>query len=138
MSTTERRRITLFDLTVLTAATAIGLSLVQFGWRGNAASAWIFTWPVLPHKGSGYPSKSWILPIAVRATSILPCLAAWTGAFLVTRLHGHRPRRRRLVLQPGLVAAVAALSVCGNRVDPADRLRQDRRPVRLVKSDKGR
>jgi hypothetical protein len=111
MSTTERRRVTLFDLMVLTAATAIGLSLVQFGWRGNAAGAWIFTWPVLPHKGSGYPSKSWILPIAVRATSILPCLAAWTGAFLVTRLHGHRPRRRRLVLQPGLVAAVAALSV---------------------------
>jgi hypothetical protein len=35
---------------------------------------------------------------------------AWTGAFLVTRLRGPRPRRRRLLAQPGLIAAVAVLS----------------------------
>ena len=107
----ERRRITLFDLIVLTAATAIGLSLVHLGRPRQAAGAGIFTWPVLPGNGSGYASKSWILPIAERAAPILPCLAAWTGAFLVMRLHGHRPRWRRLVSQPGLVAAVAALSI---------------------------
>jgi hypothetical protein len=82
MSTTERRRITLFDLMVLTAATAIGLWLVQFGWPGKAAAARIFTWPVWP---GGYPSKTWMLPIAERAVPFLPCLAARTGAFLVTR-----------------------------------------------------
>jgi hypothetical protein len=108
MSNTERRRITLFDFMVITAATAIGLSLVQFGWPGKAVGAGIFTWPVWP---GGYPSKTWMLPFAERAAPFLPCLAAWTGAFLVTRLRGHRPRWRRLVLQPGLVAAVAALSI---------------------------
>jgi len=109
MSASERRPITLFDLVVLIAATAIGLSLVQFGWPRKVAGNWIFTWPVLPSNG-GYPSKAWVLPIAERAAPFLPCLATWTGAFLVTRLRAPRPRRRRLLVQPGLVAAVAALS----------------------------
>ena len=108
MSTTQRRRITLFDLMVLTAATAAGLSIVQFGWPGKAIAAGIFTWPVWR---PGYPSKTWMVPIADRVVPFLPCLAAWTGAFLVTRLRGPRPRPRRLVLQPGFVGAVAALSI---------------------------
>jgi hypothetical protein len=111
MSPTEPRRITLFDFMTLVAATAIGLSLVQFGWPRKAAGVSIFTWVVWPTYSSGYPSKTWVLPIAERVAPFLPCLVAWTGAFLVTRLHGPRPRRRRLLAQPGLVAAVAALSV---------------------------
>jgi hypothetical protein len=111
MSTTRRRRITLFDLVVLTAATAIGLSSVQFGWPRKPVGALIFTWPVVLRNVGGYRSKAWMLPVAERVAPFLPCLAAWTGAFLVVRLLGHRPRWRRLVLQPGFVAAVAALSV---------------------------
>ena len=108
MSPTPRRRITLFDLMVLTAATAIGLSIVQFAWPGSAVVAGISTPPVWQ---PGYPSKARMVPIAERVVPFLPCLAAWTGAFLIVRLRGPRPRARRLVLQPGLVAAVAALSV---------------------------
>jgi hypothetical protein len=111
MSAPERRPITLFDLMILAAATALGLSLVRFGWPRKVAGAWIFTWPLSPSNAGGYPSKIWVLPIAERAAPFLPCLAAWTGAFLVTRLRGPRPRRRRLLRQPGLVAAVAALSI---------------------------
>jgi hypothetical protein len=111
MPTIERRRITLFDLMVLTAATAIGLSLVQFGWPRKAGWAWIFTALDFPSTRGGYPSKAWVLPLAERVSPFLPCLAAWSGAFLVTRLRGPRPRWRRLVLQPGLVAAVVSLSV---------------------------
>ncbi len=111
MSTSERRRITLLDLMVFAAATAIGLSLVQFGRAGKAAGAWLFAGPVPRGQQSGYVSKAWLTPYAERAVPILPCLPAWTAAYLVTRLRGPRPRRRRLVLQPGLVAAVAALSV---------------------------
>jgi hypothetical protein len=107
----ERRPITLFDLMTLAAATAIGLSLVQFGWPRKVSGAWFFTWPLLPSNSGGYSSKTWVLPIAERAAPFLPCLAAWTGAFLVTRLRGPRPRRRRLLMQPGLIAAVAVLSV---------------------------
>src|SRR5438552_2342500 len=107
----ERRAITLFDIMVLVAATALGLSVVQFGWPRKVAGAWIFTWPVFPSNAGGYPSKAWVLPIAERAAPFLPCLVAWTGAFLVTRLRGPRPRRRRLLAQPGLIAAVAVLSI---------------------------
>jgi hypothetical protein len=113
MTTTERRRVTLFDVMALIAATAIGLSLSQIGWPRQAVNprlVWVFTWPI-ESKPSGYPSKTWMLPVAERVAPIIPCLAAWTGAFLATRLRSPRPRRRRLVLQPGLVAAVAALSV---------------------------
>jgi hypothetical protein len=109
MAKTQRRRITLFDLMVLTAATAVGLGPIQYGWLRRAAGAWIAAVPIVPGQRSGYPSKTWMLPVAERAAPLLPCLAAWTAAFLVTRLHGHRPRRRRLVMQPGSVAAVAAL-----------------------------
>ena len=114
VTTTVRRRITLFDIMSLIAATGIGLSLTQFGWprqSANPAGPWSLSFFVLPNKPSGYPSKTWMLPVAERVAPILPCLASWTGAFLATRLHPPRPRRRRLVLQPGLVAAVAALSV---------------------------
>ena len=92
MATRERRQITLLDIMVLAVATAIGLAVSRFGWPLMAATAWIFTWPVAPNKMGGYPSKTWVLPYAERAAPLLPCLAAWTGAFLVTRLHGHRPR----------------------------------------------
>ena len=111
MSNTKCRRITLLDLMVLTAATAIGLSLIQFGWPGKGPVARVFTWPVWSGKGSGYVSKMWMIPIAERVAPLIPCLAAWTGAYLVTRLRSPRPQRRRLVFQPGFVAAVAALSV---------------------------
>jgi hypothetical protein len=95
---------------VLVAATAIGLSLVQFGWPRRIAGTWIFRWPVSASDG-GYPSKTWVLPFAARAAPFLPCLAVWTAAFLVIRLRAPRPRRRRLLMQPGFVAAVVALSI---------------------------
>jgi hypothetical protein len=113
MTTTERRRVTLFDVMALIAATAIGLSLSQIGWPRQAVNprlVWVFTWPI-ERTSSGYPSKTWMLPVAERVAPIIPCLAAWTGAFLATRLHAPRPRRRRLVLQPGFVGAVAVLAV---------------------------
>src|SRR5262249_36692010 len=93
MSAGVRRPLTPVDLAIPVAATAIGVSLVQFGWPRKVAGVWIFTWPGSPSKG-GYPSKTWVLPIAERAAPFLPCLAAWTGAFLAARLRAPRPRRR--------------------------------------------
>ena len=110
----ERRRVTLFDFMALIAATAVGLWLTGLGWPSTVAKPngpWALNWPIFPNKPSGYPSKTWMLPVTERAAPFLPCLAAWTGAFLAIRLHGPRPRRRRLVIQPGLVAAVAVLSI---------------------------
>lgn len=106
----ERRRVTLFDLMTLVAATAIGLSLSQPIWPRNAAGLWVYTWPLVASGVAGYASKTWLIPVAERTAPFLPCLMAWTAAFLVTRMHGPRPRKRRLVVQPGFVAAVAVLS----------------------------
>jgi hypothetical protein len=110
----DRRRIILFDLMSLIAATALGLSLTQLGWPRssvNPSLVWTLSLPFYGSNFSGYPSKTWILPVAERVAPILPCLATWTGAFLASRLRGPRPRRRRLFRQPGFVGAVAALSV---------------------------
>lgn len=110
MSKPDRRRITLSDVMLLVAATALGMALAQFGWPRSVSDPlglWL-RWPAIP---SGYPSRNWVVPAAERLAPILPCLAAWTGAFLATRLSAPRPRRRRLVVQPGFVGAVAALSV---------------------------
>ena len=70
------------------AATAIGLSLSQYGWTRKVGGVWISTWPVTSRYSDGYPSTRWVLPTAGRVAPFLPCLVAWTGAFLVIRLRG--------------------------------------------------
>ena len=100
------RRITIFDMMTLIAATAFGLWPARFGIadRPGAPAGWIFTWPIAP-SGGGYASKRWMIPVAERLLPLLPCLATWSAAVVVIRLVPPRPRRRRLVCQPGLVAA---------------------------------
>ena len=119
----RRRRFTLLDIIVLVAATAVGLALGQLGWpRGGGAAVREVTFvSVGVSNGVGtmnfslapysYPSIAWMVPTVARVGWLLPCLAAWTGAYLVARLRGPRPRWRRLRLQPGLVAAAASLAV---------------------------
>lgn len=105
----ERRRVTLFDVMTVIAATAVGLWLSRFAWPLNAPS--LKSWTTLSKIGPGYPSERWMLPIAERVVLLLPCLAAWSGAIVLIRLQAPRPRWRRLVLQPGWMAAIAVISV---------------------------
>ncbi|WP_165068121.1 hypothetical protein [Paludisphaera rhizosphaerae] len=106
------RRITIFDVMTLVAATAFGLWLARFSFvdRPAAPAGWTFTWPLTPSAG-GYASKRWLIPIAEKLVPVLPCLSTWSGAILVIRLIPPRPRRRRLVGQPGFVAAVVVVVV---------------------------
>ena len=130
MSASARRPITLFDLMVVVAATAIGLSLVQFGWTRKVAGGWVSTWPVTSSYSDGYPSTRWFLPIAGRAAvpALLcglergvPCDTArrasssQEAAAQATRFG----RGSRGAFDPG------------DRVDPADRLRHSRRPIQM-------
>ncbi len=124
MTDNDRRRPTLFDVMTLIAATAIGLAISQLGWpRGMLPGAPPVTGTVTsngvtvsfttatPPASSGYPSRRWAAPVAQWTAPGFPVLAAWTGAYLASRLRAPRPRRRRLIRQPGLAAAVAALAV---------------------------
>jgi hypothetical protein len=96
----------------LIAATAVGLSLARSSWVRNHAhpTNWIYTWNLTARASRGYPSKTWMLPVAERVAPLLPCLAAWSAAIIVIRCVPPRPRRRRLVAQPGLVAAVVVVA----------------------------
>ncbi len=136
----DRRRFTLLDMMVLVAATAVGLALGQVGWprvavpppplrsvptlggfslsrvyqpgiRTSVAGSTRPTRTVLLSTATSYPSTAWMDPAVHRIGPFIPCLAAWSGALLLIRFRGPRPRRRRLLGQPGLVAAVAALVV---------------------------
>ncbi len=76
------RPVTVFDLMILVAATAVGLGLDR-------------SFPVLERHG-----------IPARWAAELPCLAAWTFAAFVLRLRRPRPAFPFLMRQPGAVASL--------------------------------
>jgi len=101
MNSHANRRLAVKDMMVLVAATAMGIAWARGGW------AWMY---IVRHETNADLPPAWRrLDLIVRAFPIaLPCLATWTLAFLGLRLCQPRPRMRRLVLQPGTAACVAA------------------------------
>lgn len=79
------RPVTVLDLMILVAATAVGLGLDR-------------SFPVLGRHGIPAP---W--------AAELPCLAAWTVAALALRLRRPRPAFRLLMRQPGAVASLVVV-----------------------------
>ena len=111
MSRRERRPITLFDLMMLVAATAVGLSLVQFGWppKGRPEPGSLpGVIPGVRHKQQGTFRTQTGHPPRRKATRLIntPCFAdAWPAAdprrliVVVESLKFHL-RRRDKVLPP--------------------------------------
>ena len=91
-----RRRFTLFDLTVLAAATAARFAVfralgIDVAMRSRVAG------------------ESWASRTADQAIlSFVPFLIAWTLAFPLIRLRQPRPSLRRLARQPGMAGCTAA------------------------------
>jgi len=110
MRPTDRRRITLFDVMALIAATAIGLAIARVGWPPQALGPGA-TAPAAPSRPSGYKSRMAVMPTLQRIAPAFSCMAAWSGALLASRLRPPRPRWRRLAGQPGTIAAIATLLV---------------------------
>lgn len=99
------RRFTTLDAMILIAATAPAAGLA---WITKQEESWghFFIQFEEPSSWSLYYN---VLPTVALFTA--PLLSAWTLAWVVLRLRGPRPRRRRLVRQPGVaVALVAALA----------------------------
>jgi hypothetical protein len=103
MFSERKRRFTLLDMLILTAATAIGLA-----WTRAYLSDFSAVFP------SSHPQAgSWML-LRVRIHGITTCLLiCWTLALLAIQLRRPRPRLRRLAQRPGMAAcnAVALIAV---------------------------
>ncbi|WP_165249344.1 hypothetical protein [Paludisphaera soli] len=90
----------LVDAMILTAATAVGLA----GVRGLMEGLGPMTYPTGLSTGRLY--------LAMAETFLLvgsPLLAAWSAAVVPIRLIPPRPPRRRLGVQPGMVAACGTI-----------------------------
>jgi hypothetical protein len=98
MKPTSPRKITILDAMILIAASACGLALsrtMEGPWEDIAfyASNWLGRLTNDP----------------VRVGAALPFLMTFTPAVLLIRLRQPRPRLRRLLRQPGMVACTAAM-----------------------------
>jgi hypothetical protein len=100
------RRLTLLDVMILIAATAIGARSLHVIWNllnvSHLASP-LDTWPIL-----GVLVRA---PHAIGAA--VPLVAAWTVALPVLWIRHPRPPFHRLVLQPGMAACTAATLALG-------------------------
>jgi hypothetical protein len=101
MGTSQSRRCTLLDAMALIAATAIGLSLAR-----------TYSLEVLNNHLTPYPFVPRILlTIWAAILAVLPIPAMWSIALFGLGLRRPRPPLRRLVRQPGFVAAGAVTLV---------------------------
>ena len=92
------RPFTISDAMILIAATAVGLTGNR--WAG---------WSIPLHLPAADPvALRYSLMIEEAEIACIPCLAAWTLAFPVLRLRMPRPRLRRVMSQPGMMACSAA------------------------------
>jgi len=106
MRTPQNRRCTLLDAMVLVAATAIGLSLAR-----------TYSREALNNNLEGYPSlPKVLLSIWAAIVAVLPVPAMWSIALFGLGLRQPRPALRRLVRQPGIVAAGAVTLVAAIRL----------------------
>lgn len=95
------RNCTLLDLMILVAATAIGLTLVRAYSLTALNNQWTY-YPFIPRI---------LLLIWAAILAVLPLPAMWSIALFGLGLRHPRPSLRRLVRQPGFVAAGAVTMV---------------------------
>jgi hypothetical protein len=106
MPTSLSRRCTLLDVMALIAATAIGLCLVRT-YSLEAINDNLTQYPFIPRI---------LLTIWAAILAVLPVPAVWSIALFGLRLRRPRPALRRLVRQPGFVAAGAVTLVAAVRM----------------------
>jgi hypothetical protein len=106
MTIQPHRRISVLDAMILTAATAIGLTIA----RSYSLELLRNDLPPYPPITRGLVT-AWMYILAT-----LPVPALWSLAILALRLRHPRPPLRRLVRQPGVVACGAASLVIAVRV----------------------
>ena len=106
MPTSKSRKCTLLDVMALIAATAIGLYFVRT-YSLEALNSNLEHYPLIPRI---------LLTIWAAILAVLPLPALWSIALFGLRLRRPRPALRRLVRQPGFVAAGAVTLVSAVRL----------------------
>lgn len=107
MKPVETRRFGMMDLVILVAAVAVGLALdrwVQYRDEHNTP------WTVYSTSASIDSNNAMA---AMVFSPVVTFLAALSAAFLAFRLRSPRPRRRRLMAQPGFIAGLVILASLG-------------------------
>lgn len=97
---TPRRRFTIADGMILVAASAVGLLILREDMPGFLEEL------RTPGAGLGTTPARLLLWVVGPPSGLF---VAWAPGLIAVRLRSPRPRGRRLVRQPGLVAAVALL-----------------------------
>jgi len=97
MPASTRRRITLLDLVILVAATALGFALLRVCITGLGAQTL--------SRRAGAGTAGYITTAETYASALL---APWSLAVLVLSLRGPRPSFQRLARGPGFIASAAA------------------------------
>ena len=96
------RRPAVFDLVVAVAATAATIGMYR----------WLYpplgSWPIW--RMHLWSQAEVVLFVTAMIDFTWPCLLVGTPAFAAIRLYGERPRRARLMCQPGAVACLTALA----------------------------
>jgi hypothetical protein len=106
MRPSQSRRCTLLDVMALIAATALGFYLVRT-YSLNVLNSDLTHYPLIPRL---------LLTIWAAILAVLPVPALWSIALFGLRLRRPRPDLRRLVRQPGFVAAGAVTLVAAVRL----------------------
>jgi hypothetical protein len=111
MSDSGMRRLTLKDVMTLVAATGLGIAWARGGWD------WMYLSRLAPVESYG-PVWMMVDRVVRGLPSLLPCLATVTLAVVCLRMTPPRPRLRRVALQPGASACLAAtLAIMTSAVD---------------------
>ncbi len=102
------RRISVRDLLILIAATALGLALLRL--RISFANVVKFFHDLISKPPPNRSVAGHILFATGVLELIVPCVFSWTIGVFVIRLLPPRPRLRRLVFQPGFIACALFLA----------------------------
>jgi hypothetical protein len=112
MTPTAPRTLTLIDVMILIAATAIGLAGLRasVGDFAELSQQLHESLSAFSNPPNGWSSWSWGICsfYGLAATVLVPFCWSWTLALLAIHLRRPRPRRRRLASRPGAMACFAA------------------------------
>jgi hypothetical protein len=107
MTKRARRTISVADLLTLVGTAAVGMGCLLAVDRTLLGNSLTRVW-VLGRLGAPWDPAAWLVDTKDVLAYVLPLLGGWSAVLPLLRLRDHRPRLRRSLRQPGIVACLAA------------------------------